>query len=260
MEFKGLFDRLRAEVHVPEADGVRILDVPSVMNLRELGGYPTPFGPTRAHRYLRCGSTRCINQKDRAWLAAYGVTHVLDLRSQGESPQVTCPYARDRLVTWKNVSFYGMNLSDPQLIAAKGNLDYLSGGYLTMLGNHDAVCQIMRFLSDVPQKECVLFHCAAGMDRTGMLSMLLLGMVGVSRSDIVRDYLYSFGQMREVDRIVDTGEMPQPYTGSRLEARLATISGVYDTLMRAYGDVGSYLLACGVTEDELERLRRRMLA
>ena len=255
----GLLDRLRAEVHVPDADGVRVLDVPSVMNLRELGGYDTPDGPTKSHRFLRCGSTRCATRKDRDWLAGYGLTHVLDLRGQGESPAVTCPYARDRSVVWKNVSFYGTNLSDPQLVAARKSLDYLTGGYLTMLGNHEAVCQIVGFLAHVPLGECALFHCAAGMDRTGMVSMLLLGAAGVSRSDIIRDYLYSFGRVREVDHIVDTGELPEPSTGSRLEGRLATISGVYDVMMAAYGSVKGYLLACGVPAGDLELLRQRLI-
>ena len=65
----GLWDRLFGEMHVPGADGVRILDVPTAMNLRELGGYQTPDGPTQAHRFLRSGSTRTLSRKDRAFLA-----------------------------------------------------------------------------------------------------------------------------------------------------------------------------------------------
>lgn len=255
----GLLDRLLGEMHTPGADGVRILDVPSAMNLRELGSWDTPDGPTKPHRFLRCGSTRCMSQKDRAWLREYGLTHVLDLRGQGESPEQTCSFARERGVTWANVSLFGRNLSDPQLMAAQKNMDYLARGYLAMLGNRDAVGQALSFLAAVPQGQCALFHCAAGMDRTGVVAMLLLGVAGVSRSDIVRDYLYSFASVREVDRFVEKGEVPQALAGGRLEGRLQTIGRVYDALVEAHGGVGSYVKACGLTDDEFDRLRSRLL-
>ena len=255
----GLLDRLFGETHVPGADGVRVLDVPSAMNLRELGGWDTPDGPTKAHRFLRCGSTRCMSEKDRAWLRDYGLTHVLDLRGQGESPELTCPFARDRAVTWTNVSLFGQNLSDPKLVAAQKNLDYLARGYLAMLGNTDAVGEALRFLAEVPQEQCALFHCAAGMDRTGMMALLLLGVAGVSRTDIVRDYLYSFAPVRQVDRFVETGEVPQALAGGRLEGRLHTVGNIYDALVDAHGSIEAYVRACGLSADELDRLRARLL-
>lgn len=255
----GFFDRLFAEVHTPGADGVRILDIPSAMNLRELGGYDTPDGQTVSHRFLRCGSTRCVSQRDRDRLYEYGVTHVLDLRGYGESPEQTCSFARDRRFSWKNVSLFGQNLSDPQLVAAQRNLDYLARGYLSMLGNLEAVRQALSFLAEVPQQGCALFHCAAGMDRTGMVAMLLLGTAGVSRNDIVRDYLYSFAPVREVDAFVASGELPASLSGGRLEGRLQTVGRVHDALTASYGGIRQYVEACGLTEEELLMLRRRLL-
>lgn len=255
----GFFDRLFAEVHVPGADGVRILDVPSAMNLRELGGYETPEGPTQAHRFLRCGSTRCLGHRDRAYLREYGLTHVLDLRGSGEAPEATCVYAHERGVVWKNVELYGQNLSDPAVVTAQGTLDYMAGGYWRMLANHGAIRNVMTFLADVPRKECALFHCAAGMDRTGIVAMLLLGSVGVSRTDIIKDYLYSYASVPEVDRFVMTGETLRNSTHVRLQGRQRTISGVYDALVDRYGDIAHYLLACGLSDDELAHLKARLI-
>src|SRR6185295_4977286 len=39
----------------------------------------------------------------------------------------------------------------------------------------------------------VLYHCAAGKDRTGVATALLLGLAGVSDEDIVADYARSAG-------------------------------------------------------------------
>ena len=206
----GFLDRLFAEVHVPDADGVRVLDVPSAMNLRDLGGYETPDGPTVTHRFLRCGSTRCMSQKDRAYLRSYGLTHVLDLRGSGESPELTCPYARERSVVWKNVPLLGHNLSDPVFAAAQHDLDYLSRGYVAMLENHETIRQAVSFLATVPHDECALFHCAAGMDRTGVTAMLLLGAAGVSRTDIVRD------SIRLLPCATSTALLPRAWRPTRL--------------------------------------------
>ena len=49
--------------------------------------------------------------------------------------------------------------------------------------------EIKKALEVVADSEgAVLFHCAAGKDRTGILAMLILSSVGVEREDILVDY------------------------------------------------------------------------
>ena len=43
--------------------------------------------------------------------------------------------------------------------------------------------QLVEFLAQAQRNECVLFHCAAGMDRTGVISLLLLGLCGVVHAE-----------------------------------------------------------------------------
>jgi len=255
----GLFDRLFPETHVEGADGIRILDTPTAMNLRGLGGWPTPDGVTQAHRFIRAGSTRYISGRDIKYLREYGVTHVLDLRGRGETPQMTCAFANRPGFTWKNVSLYDFDLSDPKIVAIQKDSDYLARGYLSMLGRQEAIRQVFSFFAAVPLEQCVLFHCAAGMDRTGVTAMLLEGLVGVSRDDITRDYLYSFAPMHDVDRYVECGELPERMRSGRMSSLLDVIGQAYDTLIDAYGSIAAYLSACGVTAAELDALRARLL-
>lgn len=42
-----------------------------------------------------------------------------------------------------------------------------------------------------PKTNIALFHCVSGKDRTGMASVILMMMLGFSRSDIITDYLLS---------------------------------------------------------------------
>ncbi len=246
---------LGAVLPVGSLQSERILSVPSGDNVRELGGYRALGGLTRWHRYLRSGSTDRMDSRDIARLRAYGVTHVLDLRGSFEQPRGTCAFAREKGFTWLNVPLYDFDLHDPRFVPPDGNEDYLVESYLTMLSNHDAVRQVIEFLADVPPDECALFHCAAGMDRTGVTAMLLLAVAGVGRRQIAADYVYSFGSVDEVNQALDDPDFDGNSPWLSLQARLSTMGTVYATLLDAYGSVDDYLMACGVSRETLERLR-----
>jgi protein-tyrosine phosphatase len=259
---KSLFERPVARRSVLRPDGDRILDVPSGENVRELGGYPALSGVTKSARYLRSGSTERLDEQDIRRLARYGVTHVLDLRGSFEAPERTCRYAQRHDTTWLNVPLFGYDLSDPKLSHAAQRddfHDYLIGSYLDMLANHEAIRQIIDFLAWVPEGECALFHCAAGMDRTGVTAMLLLGSVGVRRQQIIADYTYSFGSIAEVDRAVADPDYDGENVWNSIHGRMNTMTVVYDTLVKAYGSVDEYLLACGVTQETLDTLYERFV-
>lgn len=262
----GWFDELFkkfSHVKLPlreKPDGVRVLDVPTGENVRELGGYQAKGGVTRFRRYLRSGDTGYLSEKDLRLFERMGVTHVLDLRGDFEKPAQTCAFAQRAGITWLNVPLFGYDVSDPKLQRDEGDdySDYLVDSYLTMLANHDAVRQIVTFLADVPEGECALFHCAAGMDRTGVTAMLLLGLVGVDRTQIIADYTYSFGSVAEVDRaVVDPDYVDEGWNS--IAARRDTMAAVYDRLIEAYGSVEDYLLVCGVSAETLALLKARLV-
>ena len=239
----------------------RLLDVPSGENFRDLGGYDTPWGPTRFGRFIRSGSTAYLTEADLCRLESYGVCRVVDLRSQFESPRVSDRFARREAVEWLNVPLFDYDLSDPRLSGTPtpaGN--YLIDGYVTMVSNKEAIRRIFEFFAGTPEGGCALFHCAAGMDRTGMTAMLLLGLAGVPREQIVADYLYSFAPVAEVDRVVYEGEEPRVREASwnPLPSRKQAIEFMVDRLEEGYGDVGTYLSSCGVS-DECQKAVRGML-
>ena len=247
-----------SRVPAHEAPG-HVLRVPSGSNVRELGGYDADGGQTVAHRFLRSGSTEYLDRQGIKFLRAYGVTHVLDLRADSEYPERTCALAHAEGIVWENVSLYTHDISDPLLMPEGDSHNYLLKSYLAMLGNREAVRASMLFLAGVPSDSCALFHCAAGMDRTGIVSLLLLGLVGVRRTQLLEDYLYSFGEPKAVDEAVEQGIYEDGFEGDHLKMRYETMAEVCDKLARSYGDVESYLRTCDLTEADLARLRMRLL-
>jgi protein-tyrosine phosphatase len=115
----------------------------------------------------------------------------------------------------------------------------------------------------------VLIHCTAGKDRTGVLIALLLTALGVSRDDVIEDYLRSTMFAESLQRggaIVSAFEASFGFTPSEEAARtLAGVDGEYldcafDALTREWGSVENYLLTAGVRAARLERFRTTLLA
>ena len=257
----GFFDSIRKAFGMSGAgplEEARLLDIPSGSNYRDLGGYDTPEGPTQYRRFVRAGSTSSLTDADLTRLEDYGICRVLDLRSRFEEPQVTDRFARRKGIAWLDVPLFDYDLSDPNLTGVRipdGN--YLIDGYVTMLSNHEAIRRIFTFFAETPADGGVLFHCAAGMDRTGMVAMLLLGLADVPRTQVVADYLYSFASVDEVDRVVFDREEPRVMAASwnPLPSRKEAVEFMYDRVTGGYGSFRAYLAACGLGRDCLDAVR-----
>lgn len=102
----------------------------------------------------------------------------------------------------------------------------------------------------------IYMHCQGGCDRTGTLSFLLLGLLGVSESDLAKEYELSsfsdigFGRLRTTTKAVDTYD----YVGM-VEA-LKKYSG--DTITDKFYDFAT--VGCGISEDTITQFRNNMLS
>jgi protein-tyrosine phosphatase len=103
-----------------------------------------------------------------------------------------------------------------------------------------------------------VYYCAAGKDRTGMLTAVLLKALGVSDHDIVADYLLTEGLTLErlQERLRAQGKdlplaliRPQPETMERFLCQ-------FD---RRFGSVERYLTECGVGSQTLWSMRTNLL-
>lgn len=230
------------------------------MNVREVGGFLCPDGRTRTHRFIRSGSTSGLTKADARELWSYGVRSVLDLRGQDEamnSPEMLCELLD---VAYLNVPFFDYDITDQVLNKGDGAGGYVADTYFQMLANYGAVKQAFSFFASQPERSCTLFHCGAGSDRTGIMSMLLLGLAGVGRSDIIADYAYSFGYIPEVNAaLFEATAASGNKVRAELKMRIDAISVVYDRMVEHYGSIPQFLEQSGVTDGELRVVRARLL-
>lgn len=239
-----------------ELEPARRLELSTGFNVRELGGYMVEHGATTYRRFVRSGGLDMLSQQDQRRLYDYGVRLVLDLRGDHEVALAPDKFVKRPDVRLLHVSLYDVDLSDPVLEQVRDH-EFRTLGYLTMLANHEAVRRIFSFFATAGPNECVLFHCAAGMDRTGITAALLLGLAGASKERVVADYCYSFASEAEVDGVVFGGREPKR---RELVLRLDAIQTVLTRLEEGYGTVRGYLHACGVTNEELESIKAHLCA
>ncbi len=248
-----------AESGTQGSDAFGLEDATSIFNLRELAGYPAEGGLTLPHRFLRSGALDTATAADCDFLKSYGVTHVVDLRGEAEVARGDGPLAEDPDISWINVPLFDFNMSDPYLMPRTGAAGYLAESYCTILANKPAVKEIFEFFAEAGADDCVLFHCAAGMDRTGVTSMLLLGLCGVDRDHIICDYSYSFGGAREVDKAVMSGKPPEKMrVRPELKSRIKAISETWDLLIAGYGSADTYLDSCGIMPETRRAVREHL--
>ncbi|MCW3841729.1 tyrosine-protein phosphatase, partial [Micromonospora yasonensis] len=112
----------------------------------------------------------------------------------------------------------------------------------------------------------LLFHCSAGKDRTGWLSVVLLTALGVDEAAIRADYLRHnelTESLREVLLAAMTRQQPDldpAIARPLLEVRPDYLDAAYDQVRRVYGSFGAYLRdGLGVTDATVAALRANLL-
>ncbi len=227
----------------------------TIFNVRDLAGYPTPTGPIRKQRFLRSGDTMFLSDEDRQALLDYGVRRVADLRMAVEQPDLSNRLAHIDGVAWMNFNMADDRTMTPEWMKSGTVVGFVVEGYQRMLLNKKGLRTLVEFMAAAKPDECVLFHCAGGMDRTGVVSMLILGAAGAPRDVIVADYAYSFGEDEEVDDLLahwDHSLPPCPHDG--LEARVYSMYDLLDWIDRTYGSIQGLLLDAGVSQETIDAL------
>lgn len=176
-------------------------------NFRDLGGYPTDDGRyTRWGILYRSDALSSLTGEDWDTLAERGVRTVIDLR--GDEEVKTSPVLAPESVSCYHDSLMreldqmiGRKEEEPgktlekfsgESTGATGILGSMKLDYgKTLFGNLECGVNILETITERLQEGAVVFMCSAGKDRTGIIAALLLYLCGVSREDIVADYMVS---------------------------------------------------------------------
>lgn len=225
----------------------RRLDWEGCRNVRDLGGLRTSDGRvTRVGRVVRSDALDGLTPAGWDALVAHGVRTVVDLRNDDE---VGAGSRAPAGITTVRLPLDG--IEDREFWDVWGTGPHFATPlyYGPHLGRFPHLS--VRALNAVARAApgAVVVHCAAGRDRTGLITMLLLALAGVTRDEIAEDYLLS-----AVHAAADDAAELDAFLAARGTTLRAVVLQTLADL-----DAAHVVRAAGMTEADIAALRARLL-
>ncbi|NUT36006.1 MAG: tyrosine-protein phosphatase [Hamadaea sp.] len=250
--------------------------LPSVVNLRDLGGTPVGAGTMRFGRLLRSGQLDRLTDGEQAALAAFGVTSVFDLRTTAERDRrpdrlpigvaliVADVLAGDPDTGATGLAALAANPRGMTALSDGGAVTLMLGSYRDMVRLPSADAAYRSLFSGVAAGRPLLFHCTAGKDRTGWAAAVLLMLLGADEQTVVEDYLRSndavlLASRPLLDRIEQAGVDPAAVL-PLLEVRAEYLQAALEEMRARHGDVQTYAeRVLGLDAAAVDRLRAALI-
>lgn len=233
-------------------------------NFRDIGGYPTRDGrTTRWGVVYRADALYSLNEADWVELRRRNLRHVIDLRSEMELE------TRGRLssdldgITVHHFPVLDVPWADSDTPDVDSAYEFLMWAYPEMItaGGHRLAAAVETVaMVDDP----VVFHCAAGKDRTGLVAMLILGSLGVSHDVIVADFelsndglarLRKWAESHDSNLMARLGNAPAAF----LEADGRALADLMTQWSNDHGSIRDFARHLGVSDEALTRLEARLV-
>jgi protein-tyrosine phosphatase len=203
---------------------------------------------------VRSDHVGLLNASGREALQAYGISTVIDLRSDGEVSRSPSPFAAGVGTTYLHRAL----IDDSNMNNIGDSKDMLER-YLYII-NHRPQAFAEVFMALAHAQGGVLFHCFAGKDRTGLVAAMLLALAGVSPEDIAADYGETDAQLARQYEIWISEAEPAKRESFRNELRCPPerILGVLEHLDQRWGGVAGYLEASGLPPAAIDLVSARL--
>ncbi|MDT8912261.1 tyrosine-protein phosphatase [Amycolatopsis sp. PS_44_ISF1] len=243
-------------------------------NTRDLGGLPTKSGDATSYgAFFRAADLRFVTETGWAQAHESGVRTILDLRNADEIRP-----AETSLTTLAGSAQFAATPEGPTTPASFDRLEVplddiddiefwqhvnrerLNGSplyYPIFLQRKAERCAAVIKAIAHTDPGGVLFHCAGGRDRTGLIALLLLTLADVEPDAIAADYALSAEALKALYAAMGTADQ-QPFIQGALADRGTTIEEAVMATLDGL-DVEQYLLDAGVTGSELRNVRSRLL-
>lgn len=280
-----------------------VINLDSVQNVRDMGGYPAADGKTiKKGLLIRSGNLAKLSDEDKKTLEdIYHLKHIYDFRSELQhtsSPDKEVNGAEyhwikvneDSSIDTSDLSHAGeFQINNGELnaekvaeypfskriktalrydekYAAEGGINGMTKAYIT---NEDSQKGFSEFLKSVVDNagDAVLWHCAAGKDRAGVATVLILSALGVDKETILDDYQLTNIYNRDLLNALRT-ELQQYDPSEETITRVLEVAGVtrknmeevFDLIDSKYGGMDAYLHnQMGLTDEDLQKLRAAYL-
>ncbi|GGC90121.1 tyrosine-protein phosphatase [Enterococcus wangshanyuanii] len=269
----------------------RTLPVAGMNNFRDMGGYEAGKGKTVKWGMLyRSDHIYNAEQKGIEYLKQLQIHTIIDYRSEDEIAKYPNKKIAEGIKTYQlDPDAHAAELS-AQFTSSKDNedinlinkiIEQKENGQL--ISRYDIVMeqyknfvhkekskqafrQLLEIAAD-PKAPAIVQHCRGGKDRTGFGAMLLLGVLGVGKAELIADYMLTHTNRVERNQIKMTGYKKLTsdpdvlnYLYSLIETKAAFIEASITEIEQQYGSITEYALKeLGINEQTIIALRELYL-
>ena len=265
----------------------RWIELDGAVNVRDLGGLPTGDGNrVLPNRLIRSDNLQGLSRADvRTLVEEHAVRSVADLRTavevDAEGPGPLTAEPRVRIAHLSLFPEAGRNTDaaaldeDPAVDPDRPIVLPWQQRRDDGTERHGAAAVYLGYLEDRPDSAlaalrliaategATIVHCAAGKDRTGVVTALALAEVGVPREEIVADYALSSERIEAIfARLLASRTYAGDLDGQQIDkhrTRPETMQALLDSISAKYDSVGGWLRSHGWTEQDATALRARLL-
>lgn len=230
-------------------------------NFRDLGGYPTAEGGAlRWRRLFRADGLHSLSPAGIATLRdELRLGDIVDLRSSYELEIDGRGPLADEPIRFHHLPLFDGANAEQRERPAEANLSDL---YFAMIEYaREPLARVITTLARTDDP--AVFHCAAGKDRTGVVSALLLSLLGVRDEIIVADYAASREALDAiVARLMSSEgykEMLAELPPDTMHADPETMDGFLTRVAGKYGSMVEYARDIGIADADVARLRERLV-
>ena len=249
----------------------RLLPMDGAHNTRELGGYKTTDGKSIKWGMLyRSDKLSDISDTDQAYLQDLGIKKIIDFRSKEEKEE-------DPDIIPKGIDYIEMPISVDGAMRSKieavlkgeTNKDvksFLIDANKEFVSNYTDVYEdFLRNLID--DDGPALFHCTAGKDRAGFAAAITLIALGVSKEDVINDYMKTnqftkdrieeiIGQIKLMTLYQTDAEILRPLLGVEREY----IETAFQTAEEKYGSLENFIRnGLNISDEDIQKLRNKFI-
>lgn len=231
---------------------VRMMNLPSVDNIRDIGGWTTDDG--RRIKYGRIYRGGEMNPSSTVTLPDAHIITSADSTYMHDIMQIRC------VVDLRDNRDMNLNDNDPtndrnysvlgdDVLYINEQVNHNSNVFTRGYYSYDQrwARALKAIIEALQNGQNAYFHCTWGADRTGTLAMLIEGLLGVSEADLSKDFeLTAFCPDRYRDRTTD-------YWGPNI-AYIKTLSGA--TLR---DKIERFFIDAGLSKQQIDCLRAIML-
>ena len=249
----------------------RLLPMDGAHNTRELGGYKTLDGRSIKWGMLfRSDKLSDISNTDQEYLQTLGIKKIVDFRSEDEK-------AEEPDIIPAGISYVEMPISVDGAMRTKieavlrGETDKEVQSFLVD-ANKEFVTSYTNVYEDflrglIDEDAPTLFHCTAGKDRAGFAAAITLIALGVSKEDVVEDYMKTnaftkdriediLGQIKLMSLYQTDVEILRPLLG----VEQIYIETAFEEAEEKYGSLENFIReGLNISDKDIKNLRNQFL-